>query len=445
MNKILKTTLLIFIAILGAGFLLVSPVSAQTDPLVVQFENVPPALHLFQETNLVPGDSVTRWIKVTNNSGLTQKIAIEAINHPNPILPEDLSRALGIVIKQGSTDLYGGTSAGEAKLLYDFYNDGENYLSDLANGDTVQYDIIISFPSDKGDYWQTKTTGFDILIGFQGTDDKGETGGGTIGGVITGGGGGGLPQGLTITNETATTTCDTAIITWLTSYPATTQVVYSSSAEPHTFDLYAPNYGYSHAYPDPENTAKTTGHTVTIPSLTPGATYYYRAISHASPATITLERAFTTRPNIPGCACYKSPELPSNFNTLPDATNGLNLPGSGAASGLLPNPSEDLFLPPLERLAYIPSGNDAKSPVFDDISGNGISTTSEEELSFLLGEDEEEEDEKNVFNFLTGAISPAFKYFSTVRGRLLLILLFIIFYFLLYKKRKKKDENEITK
>jgi hypothetical protein len=59
-------------------------------------------------------------------------------------------------------------------LLSKFYEDSGQpgdekvvVLSDLNNGQTVQYDITISFPSETANEWQGKTTGFDIVIGFK--------------------------------------------------------------------------------------------------------------------------------------------------------------------------------------------------------------------------------------------------------------------------------------
>ena len=109
MNKIFKTILIFSIAVFSAG-LLVSPVCA-TGGLLITFEQDP----LFGQSNFLPGDSITRWVKVANNTGETKSIATEAINWPNfpaydSISSEDLSRALLIIISEGGNDLYGGLS-----------------------------------------------------------------------------------------------------------------------------------------------------------------------------------------------------------------------------------------------------------------------------------------------------------------------------------------------
>ncbi len=143
---------------------------------VIKFEsgcgssNTSPA-PLFSEVNFLPGDSKTCWIKADNVSGnKTEKIAIEARNFDGSFPAGDLARALSIEIKSNGATLYG------PKPLIDFYKDSgdplaedgkEVYLSDLAPGETRKYDITISFPADKGNQWQGKTTSFDIVWGFQ--------------------------------------------------------------------------------------------------------------------------------------------------------------------------------------------------------------------------------------------------------------------------------------
>ncbi len=100
MSKIILITSL---TVLGTGFLVVPSTFAQpSDNLVVQFEQTP----LFNEANFLPGEGVTRWIKVTNNSGSTQKIAIETINENDP---DDFASQLSLVIKEGTAELYNNT------------------------------------------------------------------------------------------------------------------------------------------------------------------------------------------------------------------------------------------------------------------------------------------------------------------------------------------------
>jgi len=91
------------------------------------------------------------------------------------------------------------------------------------------------------------------------------------------------------TTETGETS---ATITWTTSYPSTSQVIYSQWNQEHAFDWAKANYGY--AYSTAENTEKSSYHSVTITGLNPGTTYYFRTVSRGSLA-ISQEYAFTTR------------------------------------------------------------------------------------------------------------------------------------------------------
>ena len=296
---------IILTAIIIIGNLFVANIVSAQDPnaddLIVEFEQTP--LFGNEEGNFMPGDNVTRWVKVTNNINKEKRIAIEAINYPKNILTgnvsdNDLSRALLITIREkgGGGVYYGGGDT----TLFDFYKNGETYLSDITAasggvGGVNEYEFVISFPENRGDDWQGTTTKFDIIVGFQGEDDSGIT--------LPPSSGGGLPPGLTISSEpNAAVSLYGVIITWTTNYFSTSQVIYakkSEGSEPdelHTLDLYASNFGYAHAYPNPENFNKVTGHLVTIPNslLSSGATYYFRAVSHASPSTISREYTFTT-------------------------------------------------------------------------------------------------------------------------------------------------------
>ncbi len=198
--------ILIGLALIGGFVLSANSALAVLAPApAIKFEsgcgssNTSPA-PLFLETNFLPGDSKTCWIKASNLSlDKTEKVAVEARKFDGSFPVSDLARALEIKIKSNGTTLYG------PKLLIDFYKDSgdplaqddkEVYLSDLVPGETRKYDITISFPADKGNDWQGKTTSFDIVWGFQiGTDNgsdgtiypdliDGNNGGGGIGGYF---------------------------------------------------------------------------------------------------------------------------------------------------------------------------------------------------------------------------------------------------------------------
>ncbi len=270
-----KTFLGIALTILGIGLFWISPAFA-VDNLEIEFEETP----LFNQANFLPGESITRWVKVTNNSGETQRIATEAINVSDP---DGFGNALTLEIKEGDESIYNGP-------LSQFFNIGELYLSDLTgNGVQTQYDFTVIFYPGANNAFQGKTLGFDVLIGFQGTE----------GGVAPGGGGGYLPPGLTITNEsTEEVEEDSVTITWLTNYLSTSQVIYAEEGKSHTLDLTdntdaPPKYGYAQTTPEYNTSTKITDHSITITSLIPNTTYYYRCISHGSLA-VSTEYSFTT-------------------------------------------------------------------------------------------------------------------------------------------------------
>ncbi len=283
LNKILKTLLLLTISSLGVGFLAIPLVSATVKPLVVEFQSTP----LFSEVNFLPNDAVMRWIKVTNNSGISQKIIIEAINVSDPNL---FAPAFNLEIKEGTTVLFDNT-------LATFFAGGETFLSNLADGNNTTYDLKITFnPTNNNDYQGKTLNNFDLLVGFQGQEGGGIVTGGTTGGSTGGGGGGGagLPPGLTIFNEVDLNTQETkVIITWQTNYLSTSRVIYAPENESHDIDLTdIPNYGYAHSTIEDSN--KVTYHQVELTGLTPGTLYYYRVISHASPDTISRSMTFKT-------------------------------------------------------------------------------------------------------------------------------------------------------
>jgi len=294
----MKEKLLHILKIIITGILFTLPwFLAEAQGLSVVFEQDP----LFSEINILPGDSVTRWVQVNNNGTEAEKAAAEAINYPgfpNPgdVPADDLSRVLLLVIsKDGGEDVYGGGLGG--KTLFDFYQDGEVYLSDVASGNSQKYDFEISFPEDKSDDWQGKTTFFDILVGFQGQEGIEALSGGEASTASLMGGGAGLPAGLSISAESQTFGDEepySIAITWSTNYFSTSRVVYAPEGGSHTFDLDALNYGYGFSYEgDDSGLEKVTSHSVTLTGLTPGVTYYYRCVSHGSLA-ISFEKSFET-------------------------------------------------------------------------------------------------------------------------------------------------------
>jgi len=275
MNKI-KTILIISIAVLGAGFLFALPVSANGN-LVVVFQNSP----LFNEANFLPGDTISRWAQVTNNSTETQQIGTQAINVINI---DHLGDVMHLQITEGVNTRYSGT-------LSQFFAAGEIYLSDLAgNGANTTYNYAITFDFGAGDDYWSKGLSFDFYIGFLGESISQEIPPG-VGG--NGGGGGTYTAGLIIFDEAVTVDVNTATITWKTNLNSTSRVIYSTLSSAPVFSISnPPNYGYTDSTTEDAN--KILNHSVTINGLLSGTVYVFRCISHASPDTISSEYSFTT-------------------------------------------------------------------------------------------------------------------------------------------------------
>ena len=76
----MKNQLYKFIGICAVSLLLPSLAAAQPATLVVDFENTP----LFAEANFLPGNEITRFAKVTNNTGALQTLLVKAVNVTYP-------------------------------------------------------------------------------------------------------------------------------------------------------------------------------------------------------------------------------------------------------------------------------------------------------------------------------------------------------------------------
>jgi uncharacterized repeat protein (TIGR01451 family) len=149
--KILST---IYLAILLSSFLLpISRVSA-ANGFVVDFENTP--LFKFDETNtIMPGDSYTRYMRLTNNTGENLTVNTKAIKG---IEIGHLSDILNIVIKKDDNIIYSSTT------LTAFFNIGNVPLAPLAIGETAIYYYTISFDAQAGNEYQRNILNFNIEV-----------------------------------------------------------------------------------------------------------------------------------------------------------------------------------------------------------------------------------------------------------------------------------------
>ncbi|MBI2626732.1 MAG: fibronectin type III domain-containing protein [Parcubacteria group bacterium] len=373
------------------GMFIAGPSYAAPDDLVVNFESTP----LFNEANFLPGNIVTRTVEVTNNTDSSKDIIVESINVTDP---DNFASALNLVISKGDDELYNDT-------LANFFDAGEVNLSSVTgSGGSTTYSFAVSFISGSGNDYQENELGFDIVVGFagEGGNEDGENGGNGGGG---GGNGGGGIDALTILNETVRALdieTTSVTIVWDTSYRSTSRVVYGTS--PNLFDFNsAPNYGYPLSTAELDSPASTNGtfnHSVAITGLASGTTYYFRAISHASPDTLSFEKTFVT--------------LGLNNQTVNAGETGEVIGTQNSSTG-----------------RTNPSGQSDVAGVADIIQNNSI----DGETNGSGQTDNSTNNEKSATENLTANIGGVFK---SVSWWWLIILFAVVVFLIIYLNRKKK-------
>ncbi|MDO8668420.1 MAG: fibronectin type III domain-containing protein [bacterium] len=272
-------TTICFALMLALGFTLAPFNQAQAIGNIadINFENSP----LFGNANIMPGDSVSKWVRVENKVNDNIVVTTAATNVNNE---DDLGGQMNLTIKKGTTVLYDDTMTA-------FFGAGNINLGALAIGETGQFNYTVTFNSQAGNDFQGKTMGFDISVTAQASES---VGGETYTVASSGGGGGGayIFDELIISNIEVSANDTSIILTWLTNKLATSRAIYDIVTHPDLSATLPPNYGYTNSTVlDP---TKVTGHTVTITGLTPGTTYYLRPLSSASPEKYGGEIAVAT-------------------------------------------------------------------------------------------------------------------------------------------------------
>lgn len=264
--------------------------------MLVSFQPNP----LFNAPNFMPGDIKEAQITITNTGEAGEEAYIEAVNVSNP---DDLAGQMNLDIDWGGDLIYSGNFG-------DFLNAGPVPLSGIGAGGAETYDLKINFIEGSGNDYQGKSLGFDICVGLKGGNQR-CTGDPAISeeGDTSGGGGGGGSGGshLMIWREQTAEISSSgapasgwAVITWETSKPATSQVIYGPSSASYALNMSdEPKFGYPLI--SDEDLAKKINHSVTLTGLDPGETYVYRVVSRASPASVSYEHQFVVPDsNIPG-------------------------------------------------------------------------------------------------------------------------------------------------
>lgn len=141
-----------------------STVRASGDLTVVW--GVPEGDPIFVIAGAAPGDIQERNVTVSNGAGASRPVGIKAAKTAGA---GSLENVLNVVISQGLTDLYGGTSPGGPKTLAQFFSESSSLefipLSDLGPGASTIYKIKVTFDPGAGNEYQNTTVTFDLNIG----------------------------------------------------------------------------------------------------------------------------------------------------------------------------------------------------------------------------------------------------------------------------------------
>lgn len=121
---------------------------------------VPDGNPIFVVTNMLPGDSQTRSVNITNNASNLRPVAVRGILDSDT---DSLASAMDIVISEGVNTLYTGT-------VDQFFTDSAGpsgiFLFDLAPSASKTVDFKVTFKEDSGNEFQNQTLVFDLKIGI---------------------------------------------------------------------------------------------------------------------------------------------------------------------------------------------------------------------------------------------------------------------------------------
>ena len=133
---------------------------------------VPEGDPIFVINNMLPTDSESHSADVTNNGSEPRDVKVKGVVQSET---GSISTVLSIVVSEGTTDLYGGSSPTGPKHLSDFFTEsGPNGipLSSINGGDSTTYIFKVTFDAEAGNEFQGKSVVFDLIIGIGGSDGE---------------------------------------------------------------------------------------------------------------------------------------------------------------------------------------------------------------------------------------------------------------------------------
>lgn len=222
-----------------------------TGGIEVGYERTP----LFDDANLVPGDSVSRWVTVKNSDSAPRAVSMQFYDTDKGgfgLLGKNLASQFNFEIKKNGASVYSN------KLDAAFDESEIAINSSLAAGADEKYDFILSFDTAAGNDYQDKQLSFSICVGFAGdnfcvSDNEEESqngGGGMTLTSISGGGRGGdrAPLSLKYFDYEVKSYClgdgtAMAMFSWKTDAPATGRALHAP-ANSAKFDPALPDFGY---------------------------------------------------------------------------------------------------------------------------------------------------------------------------------------------------------
>lgn len=257
--------IIFFITILAGLLMFITP--AKTSAITITPDPI------FNIGNLIPGQYFNKEVLIKNNSGTDyNKIILSGREISDQI---DLSSVMNLKVEEM-----------DSVKLSSFLKGGEIiFEGGIKNGEARKFNFLIEFVKEAEEKYQGAILVFDFLFSFEGEETRKTV-------VVSGTGGGGQSRRLEISNEEAVDIEETSsVIKWTTSYPATSQVLYSDKCG-HALDLTKPNYGY--AYATEEIPMGVVSHSIFLSGLEPGRIYCFRVVSRY-PLTISREHYFITK------------------------------------------------------------------------------------------------------------------------------------------------------